>query len=156
MHRITLLTVGSPKSSWVKEGREAYVCRLLSDIDFSILPVQPSKSRDPARQREEESQRLLAALEKQAGDVWVLDESGKELSSQEFADCLTRARDAGIRLTFVLGGAYGLNDAVCSRADRIIALSKMTFPHELCQLIFLEQLYRAVQIQKGSGYHHAE
>ncbi|MDD5469933.1 MAG: 23S rRNA (pseudouridine(1915)-N(3))-methyltransferase RlmH [Candidatus Peribacteraceae bacterium] len=154
MHRITLLTVGSPKSSWVKEGREEYVCRLLGSIDFSILPVQPSKSRDPLRQREEESQLLLSALEKQDGDVWVLDESGKELSSREFASALAHARDLGTKITFVLGGAYGLNDAVRSRADRIIALSKMTFPHELCQLIFLEQLYRAVQIQKGSGYHH--
>jgi len=127
---------------------------LLGRIDFSILPVQPSKSKDPAKQREEESQRLLALLQEQDGDVWVLDESGKELSSQEFAAALTCVRDLGTKLTFVLGGAYGLSNAIRSRADRIIALSRMTFPHELCQLIFLEQLYRALQIQKGSGYHH--
>ncbi|MDD3897191.1 MAG: 23S rRNA (pseudouridine(1915)-N(3))-methyltransferase RlmH [Candidatus Peribacteraceae bacterium] len=154
MQKVTLLTVGSPKSSWVREGREEYICRLLGSIDFSIVPIQPGKSKDPVRQCEEESQRLLAALSKQEGEVWVLDESGKELSSQELASTLARARDLGTKITFVLGGAYGLNDAVRSRAERIIALSKMTFPHELCQLIFLEQLYRAAQIQKGSGYHH--
>jgi len=154
MHRVTLLTVGSPKSSWVKEAVEEYVCRLLGSIDFHILPVQPSKSTNPEKQCEEESQRLITALEKQEGDVWALDERGKELSSSEFAGALTQAKDIGTKITFVLGGAYGLSDAARSRADRLIALSRMTFPHELCQLIFLEQLYRATQIQKGSGYHH--
>jgi len=154
MHRITLLTVGSPKSAWVKEGVEEYVCRLLNGIDLRILPFQPSKSKDPAKQREEESQRLFQALEKQEGDIWVLDEAGKECSSQEFASALTKAKDLGRSIIFILGGAYGLSDAVRSRADRLIALSRMTFPHEFCQLVFLEQLYRVMQIQKGSGYHH--
>lgn len=154
MQKVTLLTVGSPRSSWIKDGIEEYICRLLGAFDFNILPVQASKSKDPNKQCKEESQRLLSAIEKQEGDIWVLDESGKEFSSKEFADAISQAGDIGIKITFVLGGAYGLSDEVRSRADHIIALSRMTFPHELCQLIFLEQLYRVTQIQKGSGYHH--
>lgn len=98
--------------------------------------------------------RILKSLEKHRGEVWVLDERGKGMSSLEFSQSLGRARDAGDPLTFVLGGAYGLTDAVRDRADRLLRLSEMTFPHELCRLVFLEQFYRANEILKGGGYHH--
>ena len=154
MQKVTLITVGTPRSSWVKDAVEEYVCRLLGGINLTIFPIKPSKSPDPDKQREEESKRILEALKKQSGQVWVLDENGIEFTSEKFSDLLQGLRDQGETATFILGGAYGLNDDVRSRADCIIALSKMTFPHELCQLVFLEQMYRAVQIQKGTGYHH--
>ena len=154
MQKIILITVGTPRSSWIKDAVEEYVCRLLGGIDFIILPIKPSKSPDPNKQREEESNRIIEALKKQSGQIWVLDESGIEFTSEKFSNSLQELRDQGEVLIFVLGGAYGLNNDVRSCADRVIALSKMTFPHELCQLVFMEQLYRAVQIQKGTGYHH--
>jgi 23S rRNA (pseudouridine1915-N3)-methyltransferase len=119
-----------------------------------VREIPASRSKDPAKQMEEESQRLLSALEKGRGTVWVLDERGKELSSRGLSEQLGALRDRGEVLTLVIGGAYGLNDAVRSRSDRLLALSLMTLPHELCRLLLLEQLFRSETLLKGTGYHH--
>lgn len=146
----TLLTVGSVKTNWVREGCKQYSDRL----DVDLIEVPAGKQKDPQKQEAEECEAILSRLEGVSGEVWALDETGKQFTSQAFSDELAGLRDRGIPVTLVLGGAYGLNDAVRARADRIIALSPMTFPHELCRIVILEQLYRANQIIKGSGYHH--
>lgn len=146
----TLLAVGSLKTGWAQEGCKQYMGRL----DIDLIEVPASKQKDPLKQQSEECEALLSRLEKIEGEVWVLDETGKEYTSEAFAEALTGLKDQGIPVTFVLGGAYGLNDAVRARADRLFALSTMTFPHELCRIVILEQIYRADQILKGSGYHH--
>lgn len=146
----TLLCVGSVKTGWVREGCKQYLDR--SDVIVAEVPA--SKQKDSAKQEAEECEVLLSRLKEIDGQVWVLDETGKHCSSQVFSDALAELKDHGIPVTLVLGGAYGLNDAVRARADRIIALSEMTLPHELCRIVILEQLYRADQIMKGSGYHH--
>ncbi len=146
-----LLCVGKLKASWVAEGCAEYLGRLRL---FEVREVPASKERDPARQKEEEGERLLAVAEKLRGELWVLDETGKSFTSRTFSQFLDKAADAGRPLTFVLGGAYGLSDAVKAAARGSIRLSDMTFPHELCRLVFLEQFYRAQEIRRGSGYHH--
>lgn len=150
MHSVQLLAVGSPKTSWIREGCQQY----LSRVSLEVLEVPASKQKDPTKQLQEESEALLKKLEKIDGEAWVLDERGDAFTSKGFAEALSEKKDQGIRTTYVLGGAFGLTDAVRQRADRIISLSTMTFPHEMCRLIFLEQLYRAIQINKGTGYHH--
>jgi 23S rRNA (pseudouridine1915-N3)-methyltransferase len=154
VHHITLLSIGSLKFSWALSACEDYVARLKHSLKFEILELPAGKAREPEKQREEESQRIIAALEKREGVVWVLDERGKEMTSEAFSKELQVAKDRGDAVTFVLGGAYGLNDAVRKKAQRLLRLSAMTLPHELCRVVFLEQLYRAGEIQKGSGYHH--
>lgn len=154
MQKIILLCVGSLKALWARQGSEEFAERIRHSFAFDVVEVPAGKQKDPAKQREEESQRLLAALEKREGEVWVLDESGKAMTSKAFASSLGALRDAGRPAIFVLGGAFGLTDAVRKRANRILKLSDMTFPHELCRLIFLEQLYRATEINKGGAYHH--
>lgn len=57
-------------------------------------------------------------------------------------------------MAFVIGGAYGMTDAVRDRADLVLALSAMIFPHQLVRVLFAEQLYRAATILQGSPYHH--
>lgn len=155
MQKVALLCVGSLKFPWAREGCRDYSGRIAHSVHFDMVEVPAGKQTDPAKQRDEESQRLLAALEKREGDVWVLDERGKALTSPVFAASLSAARDTGRAVIFVLGGAYGLTDAVRKRANRVLKLSDMTLPHELCRLLFLEQLYRALEIGKGSGYHHS-
>jgi 23S rRNA (pseudouridine1915-N3)-methyltransferase len=97
---------------------------------------------------------LLLSARKQPGALWVLDETGVALTSQKFAQEIDLLRDRGEPIIVLLGGSYGLSDAVRSAARRTISLSAMTLPHELCRIVFLEQLYRAHEILKGSGYHH--
>jgi 23S rRNA (pseudouridine1915-N3)-methyltransferase len=154
MQRLTLLCIGSLKFPWAKTACEEYVGRLKHSLKFEIVELPASKARESERQREEESERIIQALEKREGIVWVLDERGKEMTSESFSKELQMVKDRGDAVTFVLGGAYGLNDAVRKRANRLLRLSAMTLPHELCRVVFLEQLYRAMEIQKGSGYHH--
>ncbi len=154
MQRVTLLTIGKPKEQWVKEACEQYLQRLRPQISLTVLELGPSRGKDGVVQQLEESERLLRSLESMQGDIWVLDETGKGMTSMEFAKHLGAARDQGTPSIFVLGGAYGLTDAVRKKARVVVRLSDMTLPHELCRVLFLEQLYRACEINRGSGYHH--
>jgi 23S rRNA (pseudouridine1915-N3)-methyltransferase len=117
--------------------------------------VLPEAGRgDPAHQQRVEGERILAAL-RPVERVVALDERGKLLDSRQFAAQLGTWRDQGSRqVAFVVGGAYGLDPSVRERADLVLSLSPMTFPHQLVRLLFAEQLYRATAILQGSPYHH--
>ncbi|TSC79236.1 MAG: hypothetical protein G01um101425_736 [Candidatus Peregrinibacteria bacterium Gr01-1014_25] len=153
MQRITLLCIGHPKARWIEAGCEEYLRRFGRDIDVQVVEIADSRERDPQRQVADESVRLLIAADRFPGQRWILDERGLRVTSPAFAELIGKARDRGDKLTFLLGGAYGVNDAV-RQSGQLLRLSDMTFPHELCRLVFLEQLYRAGEIAKGSGYHH--
>lgn len=154
MHRISLLCIGSLRESWTKEASKLYVDRLKHVFDLRITELVPSHQPNASGQKVEESERLIISAEKTGGTLWVLDETGEQMTSQEFAQEIGKLRDLGEPLTFILGGSYGLTDNVRKAAKKIISLSPMTLPHELCRVVFLEQLYRASEILKGSGYHH--
>jgi len=154
MQRIIFLTVGRIKTSWIAEGVEHYIHRVAPHIRLEQMVVTASSQTDPQKYREEESIRLLEKLQKMEGELFLLDEEGLQMTSVEFAKTVERAKDNGTTVIFVIGGAYGVTPELKKKAHRTFALSRMTFPHEFCQLVFLEQLYRACEIAKGSGYHH--
>lgn len=116
--------------------------------------VRTPKTAGSEKQKELEGERFLA--ETAPGDfVVLLDERGKEYTSREFSAFIARkAVELPKNLVFVVGGPYGFSKAVYDRADSLISLSKMTFPHELVRLFFVEQIYRAGTILKGEPYHH--
>lgn len=154
MQKITLLTVGRIKSPWIAEGCSEFTERLRSSVKLTVTEIPPSRQKDSLKQPQEESEQILHALEKEKGDVFLLDEAGEPMTSKQFSVFLSKAEDMGISLTFILGGAYGVSDRVREVARGSIRLSDMTLTHEMARLLFLEQLYRAVEIKKGSGYHH--
>ncbi len=154
MQKITLLTVGRIKSSWIANGCSEFTERLRPAVKLTITEIPPSRQKDPEKQRQEESEQILHALEKERGDIFLLDENGGHMTSKQFSVFLSKAEDMGIPLTFILGGAYGVSEQVKSVARGSIQLSDMTLTHEMARLFLLEQLYRAVEIKKGSGYHH--
>lgn len=121
---------------------------------FDIEELKASKEKRPEKQVREESIRVLEAL---GGEdiVVVLDERGKDMNTIEFSEYLSDAKDRGLSITFVLGGAYGFDDTVRNRADLTLKLGAMTLPHELCRVVFLEALYRALDCGKGGNYHHS-
>ena len=85
----------------------------------------------------------------------LLDEKGKEFTSKKFGDFLSHHQMIGTKsIIFIIGGAYGFSDALFARANSKIALSQMTFAHQMVRLIFSEQLYRGFTITKGEKYHH--
>lgn len=154
MQRIRLLTIGTLKTPWIREGCGEYRKRLSSLAFLDIEEFPASKENRPERQIREESDRLLEAFGGE--DLLVtLDERGKEMTTEQFAEFLSEKRDHGLSISFVIGGAYGLDDRVRERAHVLLKLSSMTFPHELCRLLFLEQLYRALNLGNGGKYHHA-
>ncbi len=154
MQKVIFVYVGRVKTDWIAEGIKHFVFRLQRQIDLTMMELVPSKNLDSDKQRDEESRVILNKLDKIDGDVWLLDEKGQGMTSVEFSAALSREKDKGRTIVFVLGGAYGVSDEVRARSQKILQLSQMTFPHEFCTLVFLEQLYRAAEIQKGSGYHH--
>ncbi|MDD5025851.1 MAG: 23S rRNA (pseudouridine(1915)-N(3))-methyltransferase RlmH [Candidatus Peribacteraceae bacterium] len=154
MQRITLLCVGSIKTPWVREGIATYRERLSHDASFELLELAASRRKDSEGQVSEESDVVLKTLRRRDGVVWLLDERGEEWTSVELARELGRLRDQGIHLTLIIGGAYGVSDAVRQRSDRLMSLSRLTLAHEFVRILILEQLYRAMTILRGSGYHH--
>ena len=155
--KITLLTVGRTDVEWVRKGLELYVSRLRHYVPFSLIEIPELKNvsalaREQIKQKEGEL--VLKAL-KPSDCVILLDERGREYRSIEFSAMLEDRMSRGGRdLVFVVGGAYGFSDAVYSRSDEKISLSKMTFSHQMVRTIFAEQLYRAFTIMKGEPYHH--
>lgn len=155
--KITLLTVGRTDVEWVRNGLDLYVSRLRHYVPFSLIEIPELKNvsalaREQIKQKEGEL--VLKAL-KPSDCVILLDERGREYRSIEFSAMLEDRMSRGGRdLVFVVGGAYGFSDAVYSRSDEKISLSKMTFSHQMVRTIFAEQLYRAFTIMKGEPYHH--
>lgn len=90
----------------------------------------------------------------------VLEENGKELSSKQFAEFLKKQQSGNTsgknpgKITFIIGDAFGLPDAIKKQADILLSLSKMTFTHQMTKIILLEQLYRGFCILKGKSYHY--
>ncbi len=155
--KIKLLCMGAIKDASISRAIDRYSARIPHYWPFSIeeLPdVKMPGSPDPAKQKEKEGDRFLAAIEK-ADCVVLLDERGREMTSRDFSSFIRRkAVELPRNLVFVIGGPYGFSKAVYDRADSMLSLSKMTFPHELVRLFFVEQIYRAGTIMKGEPYHH--
>lgn len=152
--RIRLLLVGRTERGPVADGLEHYLVRVRRSAPVDVVVLPEAGTGGAAQQARLEEPRILAAL--QPGErVVVLDERGQALTSPQFAGRLGAWRDQGVRqVAFVIGGAYGLTDAVRQRADLVLSLSAMTFPHQLVRLLFTEQLYRAFTILRNEKYHH--
>lgn len=110
------------------------------------------RSQPPAVTRRLEGERLLDVCAPR-GDVVACDERGAMMTSADFAAWLGRIRDGAGSITFVIGGAYGLDDAVRARATRMLAVAPWTLPHEMARLVLSEQLYRAGTMLRGEPYH---
>ena len=155
--RIELFVVGKTNHDYLTPGIDDYVRRTARYIPFSlrvIADAKKSKNLSQELQKTEEGKNLLATMEP-SDFVVLLDEHGKELASTQLATYIEKKmQTVGKRLVFVIGGPYGFSDEVKARANDKLSLSKMTFPHDLVRLLFIEQLYRAFTIMHNEPYHH--
>lgn len=149
---VKILAIGKKHESWVADGITRYEKRLRKPFDVT-WQLLPHSSREGDAARAEESERILAKVDRDAYLV-LLDERGRNVDSPALAASLRGAFDAGRSVTVVIGGAYGVDDRVRQRADFVWSLSKLVFPHQLVRLILAEQLYRAQEIAAGRPYHH--
>lgn len=153
--RLRCVFVGKLKEPFFKQAAEHYIKKLgrFHKLDLVELKDAPGKL-PPEDKRLREGRALLEALDPK-NFVIILDERGKELESRSLAANLQRwTEDPGRTPCFVIGGPFGHSDEVRARADLLLSLGKATWPHELCRVMLLEQLYRAASINKGLPYHH--
>lgn len=149
---IRVIAIGKKHEQWIEPGLDRYLKRLRKPYDLTWL-LLPHSSREGEAARTEESQRIEAKLE--SGDLVVLlDERGRMFDSIALSRELQRGLDAGKRITLIIGGAYGVTEALRTRADVVWSLSALVFPHQLVRLIIAEQVYRAQEISAGRQYHH--
>ncbi|MDR3045909.1 MAG: 23S rRNA (pseudouridine(1915)-N(3))-methyltransferase RlmH [Desulfovibrio sp.] len=155
MKSLRLLAVGKLKTPFWQQAAAHYLERLRHTWRVTETLVRDGDAAlPPAKRNADEGTRLLAALGP-ADIVVCLDERGKAHTSREFAALLDRLTENATAVPcFVIGGAYGLDDAVLKRAALRVCLGPMTFPHEMARVVLLEQLYRADCILRGSPYHH--
>lgn len=152
--RLRVLWVGKTREGWIREGIDDYTARIRRYLPLEITEAREEKGSDPEAMRRREGERILKLLPKNALLV-LMDERGEELTSTGLAASLGQCRDRGVpEMVFLIGGAYGFSEELRARGDRTLALSKMTFTHEMARVFLLEQLYRAMTILGGEGYHH--
>jgi len=125
------------------------------DLSWSILASLDDNSREV--QIKKESTKILEILEKENKNSFVilLDEKGKEKTTVDIAHLFEEKMNEGVeKIIFIIGGAYGVGEEVKEKANLVLGLSKLVFPHQLVRVILVEQIYRCISILKNGKYHH--
>jgi 23S rRNA (pseudouridine1915-N3)-methyltransferase len=156
--KFELWWIGKSKFDYLDKGIAEYVKRIKHYTHFDIYPVPDIKkagSLTPGQLKKMEGEAVLKKLDDQTKLI-LLDERGKHYSSEDFAAFLQHQMNLSMKkIVFLIGGAYGFDTALYERADHKMALSKMTFSHQMIRLFFTEQFYRAFTIINNEKYHNS-
>lgn len=145
MH-LRIFWVGKTKADFLARGIEYYLGLLRGHARVSVWEIKEEKGMPRHTALLREGARIM----RQADSFALLDESGKHLSSRDFALFLSLRKSWDL----VLGGPYGVSQEVRYRAEHVLSLSRMTLTHEMARLLLIEQLFRSFTILKNTGYHH--
>ena len=155
--KIKLLFTGKTDIDYLKEGILEYEKRIRHYVPYESVVIPALKNIAGFTSPEikiREAEQLLRYISV-SDFVVLLDESGKELSSVEFAAFLNQQFSSGLKsLVFIVGGAFGVDESVKKKVNMILSLSRLTFSHQMVRLFFLEQLYRGLTILNNESYHH--
>lgn len=158
MH-IQIVSVGKLKEKYLVQGIAEYAKRLGSYIKLTLTEVADEKAPEvlsPAEERQvkqREGERILASIKDDA-NVVALAIGGELWSSEDLASHIDKLGTYGTsNIAFVIGGSLGLSDDVLKRADKRLSFGRLTYPHQLMRLILVEQIYRAMRINRGEPYH---
>jgi 23S rRNA (pseudouridine1915-N3)-methyltransferase len=156
--RLLLVSVGRAKSGAERDLVDRYMSRAAATgrgIGFSFIEIREideSRARRPEDRKLEEAKAIRAAMG--AAQFIACDETGKNLSSVDFAAALAQPRDAGVAsLALMIGGPDGLDPDLRAEARLVLAFGAMTWPHQLARVLAAEQIYRAITILSGHPYH---
>ncbi len=154
--KIKLLAIGKTDEEYLTQGINKYVERLKHYISFEIViipDIKLGKKTNIELQKEQEEKLILEKLS--SNDFLILlDENGKEFNSEGLSVYLQKRMNAGQDIVFLIGGPFGFSKRIYERANDKMALSQLTFSHQMVRLFFVEQLYRANTILRGEKYHH--
>lgn len=159
MINVSIIALGKLKESYLKDAMAEYQKRLSTDCRFNVIELNPKKLSDNPSQTEidnalKEEAKLIKAKIPANSAVYAMCIEGKQLSSEELSGKLQKdAVNGKNNAVFIIGSSYGLADEIKSMSDFRLSMSKMTFPHQLARVMLAEQIYRAVQIEKGTKYH---
>ncbi|MGB0887310.1 MAG: 23S rRNA (pseudouridine(1915)-N(3))-methyltransferase RlmH [Vicingaceae bacterium] len=154
--KVKLISIGKTDESYIKEGVNKYILRLKHYVSFEVLElkdVKLGKKSNQILQKEKEGDEIMKCISK-SDFVVLLDEKGMEFNSVGFSKFLQKRMNAGAGVVFVIGGPFGFSKELYDRSNAKVALSQMTFSHQMVRLFFVEQLYRGFTILKGEKYHH--
>ncbi|MHA6689054.1 23S rRNA (pseudouridine(1915)-N(3))-methyltransferase RlmH [Devosia sp. A449] len=159
--RLTIAAVGRMKAGPEREMISRYLDRAvgggksLALTGFDIIELTESRASSSASRKADEAKALRAALPD--GIVVALDERGKAIGSEALAKQIGRWRDDGRpAVSFVIGGADGLEPDFVAKADLVLSFSPLTWPHQLVRIMLAEQLYRTTTILSGHPYHRGD
>jgi len=149
--KITIIAVGKSKGNPLEETGAEYIKRLPWAVD--VIEVEEKRPLKPHEKMKSEGEKILSNIPK-GSFVVALDKGGKVNSSREFSNTLEKWFNVrGAHITFIIGGADGLSEAMLQRAGAKLSFGPMTWPHQLARAMLLEQLYRAHAIREGHPYH---
>ena len=158
MLSVNIICVGRLKESYLRDAVEEYSKRMKPLCKLSVIELPEERvgeNSSPAEIRNTitaESDRIMNKLGR--GDyVIAMCVEGRNISSEELSERLESVQLQSSTVDFIIGGSWGLSDELKARADFKLSMGKMTFPHQLCRVMLLEQIYRAFQISRGTKYH---
>lgn len=149
--------VGKNHEAYVKEGIELFTKRISNyyPVEWNILPVPKNAGMLSEMDLKKKEGEMITGFLQKDDYVVLLDERGKQISSEELANFIQlRANESIKNIVFLIGGAFGVSEEVKKRANYQWGLSKLVFPHQLVRLILAEQVYRACSINRNEKYHH--
>jgi len=156
--KIQFWSVGKANEPYVKAGVEEFTKRISKyyPVEWTIIPLPKNSGMlSEADLKKKEGEMILDWLQKEDYLV-ALDERGKQMSSEGLAEFIMKRTNESVKnLVFLIGGAYGIDQAVLKRANFKWSLSHLVFPHQLVRLILAEQIYRACSINRNEKYHHS-
>ncbi|MDD2715459.1 MAG: 23S rRNA (pseudouridine(1915)-N(3))-methyltransferase RlmH [Candidatus Wallbacteria bacterium] len=150
--KIQILAVGSVKSGEIRSLIFEYLKRLKPYQDVQITELKEGIPRKGSSAKKEDEEKILSHLKGRPALI-ALSEEGKAVGSLDLALLIKRHSEAGTDICFIIGGTEGLSDTIKKSALFCLSLSDLTFTREMARLILVEQLYRAVKINRGEPYH---
>ena len=155
--KIALVQTGKTSDKHIAGIADLYLSRIRKYTPFEIITLPDIKNSGNLPVQEHKVKEGKKIIQTVTNDDYVvlLDERGKEFRTVDFSGWMEKTfMITSKRIIFVIGGPWGFSDEVYERAEFMISLSRMTFPHQLVRLLFLEQLYRVFTIIRGEPYHH--
>lgn len=153
MLHIEIIQVGKTKDRYFQDAEKELTKRLSPYARVRNLIVEVKKSGQDVKKTIEKESESIMKLIREDTVVIVLDVKGNQYTSEEFADLIGELSQRG-KVTFVVGGPYGVSQKVLDRADIRLSFSKMTFTHQMIRVFLLEQIYRGFTIMQGKSYHY--
>ena len=141
--------------AWVTQGFDEYAKRLKGECQLRLIEIAPgkrTKNADLAKIKQQEGERILAAIPKGC-QVIALEVKGQSWSTEQLSGQLKAWLESGESVALLVGGPEGLSRDCINRADQLWSLSPLTLPHPLVRVLLSEQLYRAYSVLKNHPYH---